>query len=55
MLQHGLTPNVITYSSLVQGLSKTGRWEEATALLNEMAEKGVYPDVFVIGSCFCVH
>lgn len=47
MLEKGISPNVVTFGCLVHGLSKMGKWEEAIDVLDAMAERGSFPDVFV--------
>ncbi|KAM7528284.1 hypothetical protein LguiB_031694 [Lonicera macranthoides] len=47
MIEKGIYPNVVTYSSLIQGFCNVGQLEEATRLLREMLEKKVSPDVYV--------
>ena len=42
----GIQPDLVTYNSLlIQGLCNFGRWREATALLNEMTQRKIVPDV----------
>ncbi|GLJ55959.1 hypothetical protein SUGI_1201290 [Cryptomeria japonica] len=56
MKQKGCATNVYTYTALVHGFSKEGRWEEAYSLLHEMGSKAVIPnvvtlDIIVEGLC----
>lgn len=37
--------SAFTYSLVIEGLGKAGRWEEATKVLHEMKRKGVWPSV----------
>ncbi|XP_047177027.1 pentatricopeptide repeat-containing protein At1g05670, mitochondrial-like [Vigna umbellata] len=45
MVEKGLTPNVVTYTTLVDGLCKRGEVDIANELLLEMSEKGLQPNV----------
>ncbi|KAL7161208.1 hypothetical protein ACSBR2_041792 [Camellia fascicularis] len=36
MIGKAISPNAVTYTSLIQGVSSLGEWEETTTLLNEM-------------------
>ncbi|KAL7252603.1 hypothetical protein ACSBR1_007216 [Camellia fascicularis] len=45
MIDNGISPNVITYTSLIQGVCCLGEWKEAIRLLNEMLGKNVSPNV----------
>ncbi|CAL5322092.1 unnamed protein product [Camellia sinensis] len=45
MIGKVISPDVITYTSLIQGVSSLGEWEEATRLLNEMVGKKIWPNV----------
>jgi pentatricopeptide repeat protein len=40
MLERGLMPDVITYSSLIQGLGMAGRASEARKLFDEARDRG---------------
>jgi pentatricopeptide repeat protein len=45
MTEVGIKPNVVTYSSLIDGHSKMGKMEIATAIYTEMVAKGIEPNV----------
>ncbi|PWA62676.1 pentatricopeptide repeat protein [Artemisia annua] len=45
VFQKGISPDVITYSSLIDGLCNLGRWEEASKMLQEMLDVGISLDV----------
>ncbi|KAK9093165.1 hypothetical protein Syun_028076 [Stephania yunnanensis] len=44
MKEEGVEPDLVTYNTLVYGLSKVGRVEEARKFLGLMAEMGHFPD-----------
>ncbi|KAL5820397.1 hypothetical protein ACOSQ3_022279 [Xanthoceras sorbifolium] len=41
----GISPNVVSYTSLIQGLCYWSKWEEATDLIGEMVDQHVHPNV----------
>ncbi|XLT59838.1 hypothetical protein HN873_052442, partial [Arachis hypogaea] len=41
----GISPNVITYSSLIFGLCLVGQYKEAIDLLSEMVLRNIIPNV----------
>uniref|UniRef100_A0A1D1XHB8 Pentatricopeptide repeat-containing protein At4g19890 n=1 Tax=Anthurium amnicola TaxID=1678845 RepID=A0A1D1XHB8_9ARAE len=43
----GLTPNVINYSALINGLCKRGSVKQAFQMLEEMVRRGLKPNVFI--------
>ncbi|KAL4185064.1 hypothetical protein AMTRI_Chr10g228750 [Amborella trichopoda] len=45
MYHNGLTPNVVTYNTLMNTLFKRNKVEEALALHKEMGKIGCQPDV----------
>ncbi|KAF6147121.1 hypothetical protein GIB67_036840 [Kingdonia uniflora] len=45
MSTRGVSPDVVTYNSLIDGLCNSGQWEEATRLFSEMIGRGISPDV----------
>lgn len=58
MADRGCPPDAYTYSTLISGLSKLGRMEEAMKLFKEMDEKGCPPTVvtysaLIHGLCRC--
>ncbi|KAG6471652.1 hypothetical protein ZIOFF_067362 [Zingiber officinale] len=46
----GCSPNTVTYSTLMDGLSKAGRVEEAMSLLDNMKRIGLGADAYVYGA-----
>jgi pentatricopeptide repeat domain-containing protein 1 len=44
MKEANVTPNVITYTALINACGKGGQWEEALKLLDAMEEDKVTPD-----------
>ncbi|KAG8646637.1 hypothetical protein MANES_09G018580v8 [Manihot esculenta] len=46
MIQRGVEPGVITYTSLIDGLCISDQFKEALALLKEMVGRNISPDVF---------
>jgi len=44
MIQRGIAPNTITYSSLIDGFCKENRLDEANQMLDLMVTKGCDPD-----------
>ncbi|OIV99596.1 hypothetical protein TanjilG_17406 [Lupinus angustifolius] len=40
----GLLANTVTYNILIRGFCKLGRFHEATEVLSEMTENGIFPD-----------
>ncbi|KAL9305928.1 putative tetratricopeptide-like helical domain superfamily [Arabidopsis thaliana] len=45
MIQRGIAPNTITYSSLIDGFCKENRLDEANQMLDLMVTKGCDPDI----------
>ena len=45
MPQHGVYPNVGTYSSAISACDKGTEWQMALALLADMREKRIWPGV----------
>ncbi|XLT59850.1 hypothetical protein HN873_052454, partial [Arachis hypogaea] len=45
MLDKGISPNVITYSSLIFGLCLEGQYKEAIDLLSDMVLRNISPNV----------
>uniref|UniRef100_A0A803KMQ3 Pentatricopeptide repeat-containing protein n=1 Tax=Chenopodium quinoa TaxID=63459 RepID=A0A803KMQ3_CHEQI len=55
-LMKGITPDVVTYNTLIDGLCKTNRLTLARELFTDMQAHGVTPDVFTYNSlldCLC--
>lgn len=46
MIEEGIAPSVVTYSTLISGLCKQGDMEESMKLLDHMAEAGMGTDLF---------
>ena len=47
----GISPDVVSYSTLISGCSQAGgRWEEAVQLFAEMRESGVQPNLVTFNS-----
>jgi len=44
----GVRPDVVTYTSLINGLYNFGKWNEAREMLREMLESGILPDVHML-------
>lgn len=44
MVEQGVTPDVVSYNALINGLCKTSRVSEAMLLYDEMLTKGCHPD-----------
>lgn len=44
MLDAGLQPNTIMFSSLISACEKGGQWETALSLFDQMKVMGVKPD-----------
>lgn len=44
MVERGILPDVVTYTTLIAGYCKEGEMEEAMKLYNEMIDKGMVPD-----------
>ncbi|XP_021836080.1 putative pentatricopeptide repeat-containing protein At1g12700, mitochondrial [Spinacia oleracea] len=47
MQAHGIPPDVITYSSLVDVLCKSARLDAAVAILKDMEDKGIKPTIVI--------
>ncbi|XP_021742875.1 pentatricopeptide repeat-containing protein At1g62930, chloroplastic-like [Chenopodium quinoa] len=45
MEAHGLTPNVITWNSLLDGMCKNGQIDEAITMMQQMENSGVVPNI----------
>ncbi|KAA3480387.1 pentatricopeptide repeat-containing protein [Gossypium australe] len=50
MTRKGVTPNVFTYNSFIQGFCHSGQWEEVTSLLNGIMNEGVHPNLVTFNS-----
>ena len=50
MLDAGISPNVYTYSALIDSLCKEEKTQEAESLFRLMTKKGVQPDVVTFNS-----
>ncbi|OVA13072.1 Pentatricopeptide repeat [Macleaya cordata] len=46
LVQHGLTPDVITYTTMMNGYCKANCLQKAYGLFLDMMERGIRPDVF---------
>jgi pentatricopeptide repeat protein len=46
MLESSCTPNVVTYTEMIDGLCKVGKDEEALKLFSMMQQKGCNPNVY---------
>ena len=44
MLNEGCTPNLVTYNTLIDVYGKTGAWEDAIAVLDDVEEQGLEPE-----------
>ncbi|PWA75194.1 tetratricopeptide-like helical domain-containing protein [Artemisia annua] len=56
VFQKRISPDVITYSSLIDGLCGLARWEEASKMLQEMLDVGISPNVqtfTILVDAFC--
>ncbi|VFQ63122.1 unnamed protein product [Cuscuta campestris] len=56
MTERRVSPNIITYTSLIQGLCSFCRWRDVTKLMNEMVRHNVYPNVCtfsILVDAFC--
>ncbi|XP_038687498.1 pentatricopeptide repeat-containing protein At1g62670, mitochondrial-like [Tripterygium wilfordii] len=47
MLAHGRSPNVVTYSALLDGLCKHGYFNEVVALLKTRQESSIEPNITI--------
>jgi pentatricopeptide repeat protein len=45
MQQQGIRCNLVTYNNFIDACSKSGQWQKALELLEEMQQEGVAPDV----------
>ncbi|KAM7522724.1 hypothetical protein LguiA_012626 [Lonicera macranthoides] len=45
MIEKGISPDVVTYTSLIHGLFNLGLWEEVNKLLRQMVEQKVSPNL----------
>jgi len=43
----GVTPNVVTYNSLISAYDKGGRWQKAEEAFGQMKAAGVTPDDYI--------
>jgi leucine-rich PPR motif-containing protein len=50
MRQHGLSPDVVTYGTLIDALCKLGRVDDAVLKFNEMINEGVTPNIVIFSS-----
>ncbi len=50
MRRKGLTPNAVSYNTLISAFGKAGRYQEAVRLHQLMGEAGVPDDVFTLSS-----
>eukprot|EP00268_Persea_americana_P069247 TRINITY_DN9806_c0_g4_i1.p1 TRINITY_DN9806_c0_g4~~TRINITY_DN9806_c0_g4_i1.p1 ORF type:complete len:161 (-),score=26.60 TRINITY_DN9806_c0_g4_i1:79-561(-) len=53
---NSVSPDVVTYTSLIQVCCNLNRWEEGTRLYNEMIDRHIFPDVLTINillNAFC--
>ncbi|KAI3983956.1 hypothetical protein MKX01_035083, partial [Papaver californicum] len=44
MLENGVSPDVVTFSTLINGLCKTGKMEDAFMTCDEMSERDLVMD-----------
>ena len=44
MLNEGCSPNLVTFNTLIDVYGKTGAWEEAIAVLDEIEQLGLEPE-----------
>ncbi|EYU40956.1 hypothetical protein MIMGU_mgv1a025192mg, partial [Erythranthe guttata] len=51
----GVSPNIITYGILINGLCKDGKLEDAKNILNELPSKGLQPDCQVMTYNIIIH
>ncbi|KAL6963599.1 hypothetical protein U1Q18_034610 [Sarracenia purpurea var. burkii] len=52
------SPDLVTYSTIINGLCKAGRLDEAKKKFVEMMERNLYPDSIIYDTfihCFCKH
>ncbi|KAK9276736.1 hypothetical protein L1049_006272 [Liquidambar formosana] len=47
MVQEGINPDLLTYSSLISGLANKGLMIEAMQVFEDMLKKGITPDYAV--------
>jgi pentatricopeptide repeat protein len=45
MREHGVEPNVVTYSTVIVVLYRVGKMNDAVEKFNQMIDQGVAPDV----------
>lgn len=45
-----LCQNVVTYSTLIQGLRNRGRWKESSRMFRHMLDASISPDVMALNT-----
>jgi leucine-rich PPR motif-containing protein len=50
MKQHGLSPDVVSYGSLIDALCKVGRVDDVELKFNQMINEGLTPNIVVFSS-----
>jgi pentatricopeptide repeat protein len=55
MPEKGCTPDSVTYSTLIDGLARSGKMEQSLELLNEMCNKGFNSEIHYKLLAECLH
>ncbi|GLT50775.1 hypothetical protein SLA2020_242370 [Shorea laevis] len=55
MIYRGLTPNIVTYNTLINGLCRAGRIREALSLFEKLQVEGIYPDAITYNTLISWH
>jgi leucine-rich PPR motif-containing protein len=53
MINKGVTPAIVVFSSLVYGLCTIDKWERDEELIHEMLDEGIRPDVVFFSTLIC--
>lgn len=55
MTHRGLAPDIVSYNSLINGLCKMGRIQEAVNLFEKLQVEGIQPDAITYNTLICWH
>ncbi|KAI5349874.1 hypothetical protein L3X38_002765 [Prunus dulcis] len=50
MNKKGIKPDVVTFTSLISAVCKSGKWEEAVSLFRNMIDCGDFPNIVTFNS-----
>jgi pentatricopeptide repeat protein len=53
MIHRGFSPDIVTYNSLINGLCKRGRIQEALNLFEKLQAEGIQPDSITYNTLIC--